>query len=186
MDFVLHFLPVTYIKNVVMPATNAYAKKSVRSWKDIDFDEFLHVIGIFLAMEVHEIHGPRRLYWWSEHNNISQHEFWWNHLMQTVWKHRCKLQLSLTKSPEQHVLDFLDAIKTQFKQAVTPGSFITIDESMIGNEMKNISDGISKIVLHLEFYQMRDICDKKYVKEFGAQQQQYCCLLKHSMGQVEE
>ena len=38
MDFVLH-------KNVVIPATNAYAKKSVTSWKDMDFDEFLHVIG---------------------------------------------------------------------------------------------------------------------------------------------
>ena len=62
MDFVLHFLPLTYIKNVVMPATNAYAKKSVTSWKDIDFDEFLDVIGIFLAMEAHEIHGPRRFY----------------------------------------------------------------------------------------------------------------------------
>ena len=107
--------------------------------------------------------------------------------MQTVWKHHCKLQLSLTESPEQQVLDFLDAIKTQFKQAVTPGSFITIDESMIGNEMKNISDGTSKLVFHLEFYEMRDImCDKKYVKECGAQQQQYCCLLKHIMGQVEE
>ena len=45
MDFVLHFLPVTYIKNVVIPATNANAKKSVTSWKDMDFDEFLHVIG---------------------------------------------------------------------------------------------------------------------------------------------
>ena len=45
MDFVLHFLPVTYIKNVVIPAKNAYAKKSVTSSKDMDFDEFLHVIG---------------------------------------------------------------------------------------------------------------------------------------------
>ena len=52
MDFVLHFLPVTYIKNVLIPATNAYAKKSITSWKDMDFDEFLHVIEIFLAMEV--------------------------------------------------------------------------------------------------------------------------------------
>ena len=72
---------------------------------------------------------------------------------------------------------------------VTPGSFITLDESMIksfhhdlkgkieiirkprpiGNEMKNISDGISKIVYHLELYEGRDVmCDKKYVKEFGA------------------
>ena len=39
----------------------------------------------------------------------------------------------------------------------------------IGNEMKNMSDGISKIILHLELYEGRDImCDKKYVKEFGA------------------
>ena len=54
----------------MIPATNAYAKKSVTSWKDMDFDEFLHVIGIFLAMEVHEVHGPRRLYWSNEHNGI--------------------------------------------------------------------------------------------------------------------
>ena len=70
MDFVLHFLPVTHIKNVVIPATNAYAKKSVTSWKDMDFDEFLHVIEIFPAMEVHEIHSPRRLYSSNEHNRI--------------------------------------------------------------------------------------------------------------------
>ena len=39
----------------------------------------------------------------------------------------------------------------------------------IGNKIKNMSDGISKIVLHLEFYEGRDImCDKKFVKEFGA------------------
>ena len=39
----------------------------------------------------------------------------------------------------------------------------------IGNEMKNMSDGISKIVLHLKLYEGRDImCDKKYVKGFGA------------------
>ena len=70
MDFVLHFLPVTHIKNVVIPATNAYAKKSVTSWKDMDFDEFLHVIEICPAMEVHEIHSPRILYSSNEHNRI--------------------------------------------------------------------------------------------------------------------
>ena len=45
-------------------------KKSVTSWKDLDFDEFLHVTGTFLVMEVHEIHGPRRLYWSNKHNGI--------------------------------------------------------------------------------------------------------------------
>ena len=38
----------------------------------------------------------------------------------------------------------------------------------IGNKIKNMSDGISKIVLRLEFYEARDMCDKKFVKEFGA------------------
>ena len=33
MDFVLHFLPVTYIKNVVIPAANAYAKKVLQLGK---------------------------------------------------------------------------------------------------------------------------------------------------------
>ena len=38
----------------------------------------------------------------------------------------------------------------------------------IGNEMKNISDGISKIVYHLKLYEGRGVmCDKKYVKEFS-------------------
>ena len=41
------------------------------------------------------------------------------------------LQLSSSESPDQQVLDFLDAVNTQFKQAVTPGSFITLDESMV-------------------------------------------------------
>ena len=34
--------------------------------------------------------------------------------------------------------------------------------------MNNMSDGISKIALHLELYEGRDMCDKGYVKEFGA------------------
>ena len=90
----------------------------------MDFDEFLPVIGIFLAMEVHEIHGPRRLYWSNEHIGeiISCKRF------ENIIPN---LQLSLSESPDQQVLDFLDAVNTQFKQAVTPGSFTTLDEIMI-------------------------------------------------------
>ena len=81
------------------------------------------------------------------------------------------------KQIDQQVLDFFDAVNTQFKQAVTPGSFITCDKSMIksfhhdpkgkieiickprpiGNKIKKMSDGISKIVLHLELYEGRNI-----------------------------
>ena len=148
-------------------------KNTVTSWKDIDFGEFLHVIGIFLTMEVHEIHGLRRLQWSNEHNGIfSSMNFGEIISCKQFESIIANLQLSLSKSPDQQVLDILDAVYTQFKQAVRPGSFITLDESMIksfhhhlkgkikiickprpiGNEMKNMSDGISKIVLHLELY----------------------------------
>ena len=113
--------PCTYIKNNVISATNAYAKKSVTSWKDMDFDEFLHVIGIFLAMEVHEIHGPRRLYWSNEHNGI----------LNPAWILMKSSHGNGFKHQDQQALDFFDAVNTQFKQAVTPGSFITCDQSMI-------------------------------------------------------
>ena len=155
----------------------------------MNFDESLHVIGIFLAMEVHEIHGPRRLHWSNEHNRIFPSMNFAEIISCKQFKSIiANLQLSLLESPDQQVLDFLDAVNTKFKQSVTPGSFITLDESMIksfyhdlkgkikiihklrpiGNEMKNMSDGISKIVLHLELYEGRDMCDKRYVKEFGA------------------
>ena len=92
------------------------------------------------------------------------------------------LQLSLSESPDQQVLDILDAVNTKFKQAVTPGLFITLNESMIksfhcdlkvkikiiqkprpiGNEIRNMSDDVSKIVLRLELCERRAVmCDKK-------------------------
>ena len=141
----------------------------------------LHVIGIFLAIDIHEIHDPRRLYWSNEQSRTFPSMNFGEIVI-------ANLQLSLLESPDQQVLDFLDAVNTQFKQAVTSGSFITLDKSMIksfhhdlkgkikiickprpiGNEMKNMSDVISKIVLHLELYEGRDtMCDKTYVKEFN-------------------
>ena len=36
----------------------------------MDLDEFLHVLGLLLAMEVYEIHGLRRLYWSSNINEL--------------------------------------------------------------------------------------------------------------------
>ena len=69
LDFILHFLPVVYIREIVIPSTNDFARNQNAKWEDLDFSEFLHLIGILIAMEVYDIHGPRRMYW-EEGNGI--------------------------------------------------------------------------------------------------------------------
>ena len=83
-------------------------------------------------MEVHEIHGPRRFCWSNKHNRIFP-SMNLGEIILCKWSKSitANLQLSLSESPDLQVLDFLDVVNTQFKQAVTPGSFITLDESMI-------------------------------------------------------
>ena len=189
-DYILHFLPMSYICNTVLPATNSFGRKNIQPWNDLELDESLHIIGIFLSMEVYEIHDSRRMYWNQESDGI----FPAMNFGKIISRQRfesvvANLQLSWEEDPDQQVLDFLDAVNAQFKSSLTPGSFITLDESMIksfhhdlkgkikiirkprpiGNEIKNISDAASKIVLHLELYEGRDIMSKKeYVQEYGA------------------
>ena len=63
LDFVLHFLPMEYFRNTVIPATNTYtAKSKALTWKNLDHIESPHFLGILLSMEVVDIHGPRNLY----------------------------------------------------------------------------------------------------------------------------
>ena len=75
------------------------------------------------------------------------------------------------------------------KEIIQPGEVICIDESMIksfhrnlagkmkilrkprpvGNELKTVCDGKSKIVTHLELHEAKeDMASKKYNQEFGA------------------
>ena len=77
----------------------------------------------------------------------------------------------------------------QFQSSLAPGSYITLDESMIksyhqnlkgkikiickprpiGNKIKNLSDAASNIVLNMGLYEGKDImAAKDYVKPFGA------------------
>ena len=60
-DYLLHFLAMKYINSTVIPATNDHAKSIKPQWISIDLDEFLHFVGIFLSMEIFEIHGPHWL-----------------------------------------------------------------------------------------------------------------------------
>ena len=172
----MHFLPMAYIRDIMIPNTNLHAKRQDPKWKDMDLDEFLHVLGLLLAMEVYEIHGPRRLYWSSNINELFPG-------MNFEKVMACKrferitafLQLSGAIDADQQVLDFVAAVNDNFQKSVSPGSFLTLDESMVKSfhhnlkgkikiihkprpthsEIKNMADGLSNIVLNMELYEAK-------------------------------
>ena len=87
------------------------------------------------------------------------------------------LQFSSNADPDQQILDFVESLNKNFQSSLAPGFYVTLDESMIksfhrnlkgkikiirkprpiGNEIKNLSDAMSNIVLNLELYKARKL-----------------------------
>ena len=79
------------------------------------------------------------------------------------------LQLLNDGDPDQQKIEFLHTVNTRFRNALHPGSYLTLDESMIKsyhknlkgkikiirklrlirNEIKDMSDAMSQIVINL-------------------------------------
>ena len=53
LDYFLHFLPQEFIKTVLLSATNSHGHASISDFQDKTFEEFIKVLDIFYAMEVH-------------------------------------------------------------------------------------------------------------------------------------
>ena len=87
------------------------------------------------------------------------------------------------------MLDFVTAVNDRFQKALAPNTYITLDKSMIksfhrnlrgkikiirkprpiGNEIKNLADAASQIVLNLELYEVKEpMVTKEFVKPCGA------------------
>ena len=152
-------------------------------------DEFLHFLGILLSMEVVEMDGPRRLYWCNGDGIFPEMKYR-DIISYSPFEGIMKnLQLLHSNDPNQQLLHFFEATNSQFRKSVVPGSYLTLDESMIkafhkdlkgkikiiqkprpiGHEVKSLCDAISQIVLNLELYEGKDIMSRKnHVKEYGA------------------
>ena len=114
-------------------------------------------------MEVVDIHGPTHLYWANENGmfpNMNYGKIMSRNQFEDIIKY---LQLSHNKDSDQQITDFLHAVNTRFRN----GTYLTLDESMIksyhrnlkgkikiikkpkpiGNEIKNMCDGMSQIVI---------------------------------------
>ena len=63
-------MPVSYIRETVIPTTNQCAKQQDPRWTDLDLHDFLHVLDLHLNLEVYEIHGPCKLHWCAKINDL--------------------------------------------------------------------------------------------------------------------
>ena len=113
------------------------------------------------------------------------------------------LQLSNDTDPDQQIIEFLHAVNTRFRNALHPRSYLTLDDSMIklyhrnlkgkieiirkfrpiGNEIKNVLDAMSQIVINLELYEGKNIMSgKDHVQEYGATTATTLCLTQPHHG----
>ena len=188
LDYYFTFIPVDYVKEVMLPATNHFAQDNGHT-KPFSFQEFINAQGILYMMESVRL-SDRRSYWrivpdgyfpglnFGKAMSCNRFEEFLN-----VW------QLSAAEDMDQQVLDFLDAVNDHLKKAMRAGEVLCLDESMIksfhrglmgkmkiirkprpiGNELKTVSDAETHIVLHMELHEAKeDMADKEYVKELGA------------------
>ena len=188
LEYFFVFLPVDYIKEVMLPATNQFAKENGHD-REYKYEDLVHILGILYMMEVIRL-PERRMYWHTEPEGMfpafnfgrvmSIHKF---EEFLNVW------QLSEAEDMDQQVLDFIEAVNENLKKAMRAGEVLCLDESMIkafhrglngkmkiihkpwpvGNELKTVSDANTHIVLHMELHESKEeMANKDHVKELGA------------------
>ena len=114
LDYLLHFKPMNYIRNII-PSTSDYAKTKSLQWESLNLDEFLHFLGILLSMEVLKIHGPHKMYWNEEGNDLFLAMNFGKIMSCIRFKEIVRfLQFSFDQDPDQQILKLLEAVKSQF------------------------------------------------------------------------
>lgn len=161
-------LPLDLAKTEVIPYTIRYTSKQNPRWSDMNLDEFLHVLGIILSRGVIELHGPQYLYREMKENSLFPSLKYGKVMSLKRFESILRyFQFSSNADPDQQILDFAESVNKNFQSSLVPGSYVTLDESMIksfhqnlegkikiirkprsiGNEMKTLSDAMSNIVL---------------------------------------
>ena len=87
---------------------------------------------------LYDIHGPRHLYLANENGmfpNMNYGKIMSRNRFEDIMKY---LQLSLNKDSDQQITDFLHAVNTRFRNAIHPGTYLTLDESVIKSYHRNL------------------------------------------------
>ena len=168
LDFFIHFFPMAYLREEIIPATNSFARKNRKSWNDIMEEEMLHFFGILKAIEVYKL-SERRMHWASMKDTMFPAMNFSEFMTITRFEEIVKfLQLSNSPDPDKQVLDFIAAVNQHLLHALTPGKFITLDESVIKSYHKNLKGKIKiKCKPRPIGNEIKDRCGNKHCNKTG-------------------
>ena len=186
-DYFLHFFPLSHLRDVMVPATNTFARQRCKGWVDVTEVEMIKMLGMFKAMEVYKL-PERRMYWMSMDNSIFPSMNFVNIMSRSRFEDIFKyLRYSDNDDENGQIIDFLNVVNEKLTKVFTPGKYVTLDESMIksfhrnlkgkikrkprpvGNEIKDVADAATNIVTRMELYEGKDdMREKDHVKQFGA------------------
>ena len=203
----MSYLPMDYIKEVVLPLSNVRGKTGphgMRQWEDITLEELMTFLGLIISMECYFI-PDRKLYWKSEasHDLFPAMNFGrfmsWNRFHDIMWS----LTLSNSSDEFDQVRDFVAEVNTILLKTLTTGEHLCLDESMvkafhkklrgkvkikrkprpIGTEIKAVCDARTKIVVQMEINEGKEIMhSKEFFHEHGASIATTLRLLKPFFG----
>ena len=185
----LHNLPNAYIRDAMLPALNENAYSHDSTWKSVSYDELIKFLGLMLSMEVYVL-PERHMYWFEKSFGVFPGLNFGKHMAKSRFEDIMRyLQLSSNPDPDDQIIDFVEAVNNRLQESFMAGDTVCLDESMIkayhrnlkgkvkiirkprpiGNELKNMADGRSKVVLKLEVMQGKEVNkNKEYNQEFGA------------------
>ena len=190
LGYLIRFLPMDYIHNVIITATNQAGSRR-QSFKDLSLEELMKFLGLMYAMEI--VKMPRQCMYWD--TSLSDSSLFPNmNFSKYMSRHRFEeilsfLQFSSDLDKDKQIMEFLSAVNDNLLEALNPGNIITFDESMIKsyhrnlkgkikikrkpqpirNEIKDLADARSCIAVKLELYEGKETMkEKEHVSKYGA------------------
>ena len=191
LDYFCHFFPFKYLRETVLPFTNKKGQDLYGSgvWKELTVGEFCLWLGVRFTQLYIKLPNIVE-YWNTTTDGVFPALDMGRYISRTrFFQINAALTLAETDDTEEQVITLIKKLNETFQEAITPGSCLTVDESMIasrhiglrgqkkikrkprpvGIEIKNLADSRSKINLVLEKNQEKSVMAKMpYVDQFGA------------------
>jgi len=132
-QFFERFMPVDYIISVVIPSTNRCARECERGWHDLTWMEFMKFIGILTIMTY--VKCADICDYWSTRQETEGVSLMFGHYMphlrfRKIIKYLKLTDVSESNDPFYFARHFHDAFNENLTMAVSPGTYLCIDESM--------------------------------------------------------
>ena len=188
LSYLLHFLPIDYIQRELLPSTNTFGSSQSKNFQKVTLDELIVYLGLIYLMEIVKL-PERDMYWADLNSKIFPKMRFGEYMARDRFREITRYLQFSNGSEENQILEFLAGVNNNLQEALTAGDILTLDERMIkshhknllgkikikrkprpiGNELKDLSDGRSNIVLNLELYEGKDAMQlKEHVNKYGA------------------